>query len=99
MMWTTSIENYHCPLDWWMVERNKDPDTRTEPTDFVNVGSVKTEGGMQNIGYSEQGSDPDSKESGENSHAESEYFDPDPYDEASEANETEFFSLRRRGWI
>lgn len=81
-----------------MDELARNQDT-TEPTVFADVGSVVTDadGGITPVSYSEQDSEPDSQEPSQNGHAESEYFDPDPYDEAAEANETEFFSLGRRG--
>lgn len=90
MMW----KNYYTPpLDWWTVERKTNQATATEPTGSVIAGSAQTEGGMQNINCSAEDSEGSSEE--RNTHSQEEYFDPDPYDEAAEATETEFFSLGR----
>lgn len=97
-MWKqTSTENYHCPLDWWTVERNKDQVTATETTDSAAAGYAQTEGGT--VTSERDDSPEDNSEGGSNSHEkpaeESEYFAPDPYSEAAEADETQFFALRR----
>lgn len=62
------------------------------PTDGVIVGSATTEEDGENT--NERNTEGDSQNRSKDSE-ESEYFAPDPYDEAGQANETEFFALRR----
>lgn len=95
MMWTTYQPKVG--LLWWMTSGSESIHT-TDPTDFVTVGSVQTEGGTASFERtnSEQDSERDSQASEQNvSPAESEYFSADPEYEAEQDSETQWFALRR----
>lgn len=79
-----------------MVERKTGQATATEMTDSATAGYAQTEGGTVtnerfNSSDDHEESSPDSSEEPAK---ESEYFAPDPYNEAAESSETEFFALR-----
>lgn len=85
-------------LRWWMKAPSTSEKQNTNTAEKIGIAAagyarIETDLEDTRVRYSEQDSDNSSEEG--NKHNTEEFFDPDPYDEASEATETEFFALRR----